>query len=72
MTHVFIVGFRQDQGFNFEDLQIPDVLKGPTLKTILHPENGEEAPEKPFTDGNIGRVSDKYTLTDKLWAYLQA
>jgi DNA (cytosine-5)-methyltransferase 1 len=69
---IFIVGFRTDQGFSFDDLQIPDVLKGPTLKTILHPENGEEAPEKPFTDGNIGRVSDKYTLTDKLWAYLQA
>ncbi|MDX0532970.1 DNA (cytosine-5-)-methyltransferase [Sinorhizobium medicae] len=69
---IFIVGFRQDQGFNFEDLQIPDVLKGPTLKTILHPETGDEPPEKPYTDGNIGRVSDRYTLTDKLWAYLQA
>lgn len=69
---IFIVGFRTDQGFSFNDLAIPDVLKGPTLKTILHPETGEEAPEKPFTDGNIGRVSDKYVLTDKLWAYLQA
>ncbi|TCA17372.1 DNA (cytosine-5-)-methyltransferase [Rhizobium leguminosarum bv. viciae] len=69
---IFIVGFRTDQGFSFNDLQIPDVLKGPTLKTILHPENGEEAPEKPFTDGNIARVSDKYVLTDKLWAYLRA
>ncbi|RVH72548.1 DNA (cytosine-5-)-methyltransferase [Sinorhizobium meliloti] len=69
---IFIAGFRTDQGFSFNDLQIPDVLKGPTLKTILHPENGEEAPERPFTDGNIGRVADKYVLSDKLWAYLQA
>jgi DNA (cytosine-5)-methyltransferase 1 len=69
---IFIVGFRTDQGFSFNDLQIPDVLKGPTLQTILHPENGEETPEKPYTDGNIGRVSDKYVLTDKLWNYLQA
>lgn len=69
---IFIVGFRDECGFDFEDLVVPNVLKGPTLKTILHPENGEEAPEKPFTDGNIGRVSDKYTLSDKLWAYLQA
>lgn len=68
---IFIVGFRQDQGFRFGDLQIPDPLSGPKLKTILHPEDGGEAPEKPYTDGNIGRVSDKYTLTDKLWAYLQ-
>lgn len=42
------------------------------MKTILHPENGEEVPEKPYTEGNIGRVSDKYTLSDKLWSYLQA
>ncbi|TAW73059.1 DNA (cytosine-5-)-methyltransferase [Rhizobium ruizarguesonis] len=69
---IFIAGFRTDQGFSFNDLQIPDVLKGPTLKTILHPENGEETPERPFTDGNIGRVADKYVLSDKLWAYLQA
>lgn len=69
---IFIVGFREECGFDFEDLVVPNVLKGPTLKTILHPESGEEAPEKPFTDGNIGRVSDKYTLSDKLWAYLQA
>lgn len=69
---IFIVGFRDDCGFRFEDLVVPDPLKGPTLRTILHPENGEEAPEKRFTEGNIGRVSDKYTLTDKLWAYLRA
>jgi DNA (cytosine-5)-methyltransferase 1 len=69
---IFIVGFRQDQGFSFDDLKIPDPLKGPTLKTILHPEDGVEIPEKPYTDGNIGRVSEKYVLTDKLWAYLQA
>ncbi|MGO7727944.1 DNA (cytosine-5-)-methyltransferase [Rhizobium leguminosarum] len=69
---IFIVGFREDCGFNFQDLVVPDAINGPTLKTILHPENGEEAPEKPFTDGNIGRVSDRYTLSDKLWAYLQA
>jgi DNA (cytosine-5)-methyltransferase 1 len=69
---IFIVGFRDDCGFDFEDLVIPDVLKGPTLRTILHSENGDEAPEKPYTEGNIGNVSERYTLSDKLWAYLQA
>ncbi|MFT0892205.1 DNA (cytosine-5-)-methyltransferase [Pseudochelatococcus sp. G4_1912] len=68
---IFIVGFRDDCGFRFADLEVPEPLKGPALKTILHPENGDEIPEKPYTDGNIGRVSDKYTLSDKLWNYLQ-
>ncbi|TBZ06488.1 DNA (cytosine-5-)-methyltransferase [Rhizobium leguminosarum] len=69
---IFIVGFREDYGFRFDDMIVPAPLKGPALKTILHPENGEEVPEKPYTEGNIGRVSDKYTLSDKLWSYLQA
>jgi DNA (cytosine-5)-methyltransferase 1 len=68
---IFIVGFREECGFDFDDLIVPNPLRGPTLKTILHPENGEEAPERPYTDGNIGRVSEKYALTDKLWSYLQ-
>ncbi|MCB9992245.1 MAG: DNA (cytosine-5-)-methyltransferase [Hyphomicrobiaceae bacterium] len=68
---IFIVGFREDVGFSFDDLKIPNPLKGPTLESILHPEDGSEAPEKPFTDGNIGRVSAKYTLSNHLWNYLQ-
>ena len=68
---IFIAGFREDCGFSFEDMVIPDPAKGPKLKTILHPEDGQEAPELPYTGGNIGTVSEKYTLTPKLWQYLQ-
>jgi len=68
---IFIVGFREDCGFSFEDFSMPDVEKGPKLRTILHPEDGSEAPDSHYTGGNIGRVSDKYTLTDHLWDYLQ-
>ncbi|MEO9904316.1 MULTISPECIES: DNA (cytosine-5-)-methyltransferase [Alphaproteobacteria] len=68
---IFIVGFRENCGFSFSDFDVPDVTTGPRLGTILHPEDGEEAPDHHFTGGNIGNVSDKYTLTDKLWAYLQ-
>ncbi|WP_339759807.1 DNA (cytosine-5-)-methyltransferase [uncultured Hoeflea sp.] len=68
---IFIAGFREDSGFSFEDFPMPDVLKGPKLGSILHPENGEEGPDSHFTGGNIARVSDKYTLTDHLWKYLQ-
>ncbi|MEQ1936167.1 MAG: DNA cytosine methyltransferase, partial [Fimbriimonadaceae bacterium] len=41
------------------------------LRSILHPEDGSEKPEAPFTEGAQGRVNDKYTLTPKLWRYLQ-
>ncbi|WP_298744757.1 DNA (cytosine-5-)-methyltransferase [uncultured Brevundimonas sp.] len=66
---IFIVGFREDQGFRFADLKLPDAA--PKLETILHPGDGSEAPDQRFTVGNSGRVSDKYTLTDHLWNYLQ-
>ncbi|PVB59852.1 DNA (cytosine-5-)-methyltransferase [Labrenzia sp. 011] len=68
---IFIAGFREDCGFSFEDMVVPDPVRGPKLEAILHPEDGQEAPEPPYTGGNIGTVSEKYTLTPKLWQYLQ-
>lgn len=67
---IVIVGFREDTGFNFDDLCLPEagLIK---MKSILHPEDGSEAPEGHFTLGPTAEVSEKYTLTDKLWAYLQ-
>ncbi|WP_329605423.1 DNA (cytosine-5-)-methyltransferase [Zavarzinia marina] len=67
---IFIVGFRDASGFSLDDLILPDPLNGPKLGSILHPEDGTEAPDKPFTDKD-GRVSAKYILTDHLWGYLQ-
>lgn len=68
---IFIAGFRDPNEFTFADLDIPDPLNGPRLGTILHPENGTEEPESPYTRGNIATVSSKYTLTDHLWRYLR-
>lgn len=68
---IFIVGFRDANDFSFADLELPDLMSGPKLGTILHPEDGTEEIDPPFTRGNIGSVSDKYTLTDHLWGYLQ-
>lgn len=68
---VFIAGFRSDMDFDFSDLEIPDANSGPLLETILHPENGTEQEEAPFTYGETAKVNDKYTLSDKLWKYLQ-
>jgi DNA (cytosine-5)-methyltransferase 1 len=66
---ILIVGFREDTGFSFEGLNLPE--QGPTLKSILHPENGTEAVEEPYTTGEDAKVHAKYTLTAKLWQYLQ-
>jgi DNA (cytosine-5)-methyltransferase 1 len=68
---IFIAGFRDPNDFTFADLQLPDPLHGPRLGTILHPEDGTEALDPPYTRGNIGAVPSKYTLTDHLWRYLQ-
>lgn len=67
---IFIVGFREPNTFNFDSMTIPDPLTGPKLRTILHPENGQEPPEPPYTDPD-GRVAERYTLSNHLWGYLQ-
>ena len=69
---IFIVGFREKNDFSFDDMVIPDSLHGPKLETILHPENGSELEESPYTEGPLARVSGKYTLSTHLWTYLKA
>jgi DNA (cytosine-5)-methyltransferase 1 len=53
---IFIVGFRESTDFNFSDLEIPDAKVGPKLKEILQSHD---------------EVDPKYTLTPRLWQYLQ-
>jgi DNA (cytosine-5)-methyltransferase 1 len=67
---ILIAGFLEETGFSFDDLPLPE--KGPRLQSILHPEDGTEEAEEPYTTGDKARVHAKYVLTDKLWAYLQA
>ena len=68
---IFIAGFRDLTDFSLENLNLPDPLNGPLLRTILHPEDGSEIAETPYTLGKDARVSSKYTLSDHLWKYLQ-
>ena len=68
---IFIAGFREPNDFTFDNMVLPDPFAGPRLGTILHPEDGSEVVDPPFTRGNIGSVSAKYTLSDHLWRYLQ-
>lgn len=67
---IVMVGFRDKTGFSFEDVVLP-AYGSRRLKHILHPENGTEEVEGHFTLGPDAVVNEKYTLTDKLWAYLQ-
>ncbi len=67
---IFIVGFRDRSAANLDDLNIRDARDGPTMRDVLHPEDGSEPPEPPYTDRN-GRVRDRYVLSDHLWQYLQ-
>ena len=56
---IFIAGFREDAGFSFDgfDAFVPPGDAWPVLGDILHSHN---------------EVDAKYTLTPKLWDYLQA
>ena len=69
---IFIVGFSHKTDFSFNHLQKPAPCDWPSLASILHPQNGSEMEEIRFTTCKNAIVSDKYTLSDKLWAYLQA
>lgn len=69
---IFIAGFRKDTGFRFKNLEVPGSDNGPSLKTVLHPEDATEPEESPFTNGPKGKVNEKYTLSEKLWTYLKS
>lgn len=71
---ILIVGFREKTGFDWDALRLPRLgTDTPRLKDILHPEDGTEmdVDDGRYLDRN-GKVHDKYILSDKLWAYLQA
>jgi DNA (cytosine-5)-methyltransferase 1 len=67
---IFIVGFREAVDFDWSLLDLPATENGPTLGTILHPEDGSEEPEPPYTDAR-GHVNAKYILSEHLWSYLK-
>lgn len=68
---ILIVGFREPTDFDFESLAVP--RQGPTVETILHRRGEQSLPhdEGRFFDPETGEVNSKYTLTPRLWVYLQ-
>ncbi len=69
---IFLAGFRDATDFSFDDMPIPSLSDGPRLASILHPEDGSEAPEEGYTEGPLAKVASRYTLSEHLWGYLQA
>jgi DNA (cytosine-5)-methyltransferase 1 len=67
---ILIVGFREKTSFSWNDLQIPSQKQ--VLSSILHPEDGSEKAEEPYTVGPGAKVHKKYVLSGHLWEYLQA
>lgn len=68
---ILIVGFREKTSFSWDNIILEE--KGThKLSKILHPGDGSEKAEEPYTIGPKAKVNDKYTLTPNLWAYLQA
>jgi len=71
---IIIVGFREKTDFSWDALQLAE--EGPRLNSILHKTDGSE-PVLPWDEDRFFNhkqqvVQPKYTLTPKLWAYLQA
>ncbi len=68
---IFIAGFRDKNTFTLENLALPSLATAPRLSSILHPQDGSEPEDLLYTSGSKGKVAGKYTLTDRLWQYLQ-
>jgi DNA (cytosine-5)-methyltransferase 1 len=69
---ILIVGFREDVGFDFDALKLPEISDGPKLGSILQkPGDAAIAHDGMRFVDESGKVQAKYTLTPKLWQYLQ-
>jgi len=73
---ILIVGFRKADQVTFDWNALPLPAKGrKTMKDILHRNDGSEPrltwDGDRFFDHANRQINPKYTLTDKLWAYLQ-
>lgn len=71
---IIIVGFKTETNFNWDMLNFPE--KGSRkIGEILHKTDGSEPfiehDESKYFDHNTNKILNKYTLSDKLWEYLQ-
>ena len=69
---IFIAGLRDADDLDLGVLPLPKSEHGPVLGDILHPENGTEVAEPHYTCGDDANVSERYTISEHLWGYLNA
>ncbi len=69
---IMIVGFRDHDRFSFKDVCLPKKGRN-TIADILHKFDGSEPYIEHDNDRYYkdGRADERYTLSDKLWTYLQ-
>ena len=67
---VFIAGHRLPNSPTLDDIKLPSTIGAPNLADIIHPEDGTEPAEHPYTSGADAAVSQKYTLGQKTWEAL--
>ncbi len=72
---IIIVGFRDPSNFSWDKLNLPEKNRF-KMKDIFHKADGTEPvlehDSHKYFSHKEAKVLDKYTLSDKLWAYLQA
>ena len=68
---IFISGHQQKDRPGLDQLELPPEEAGPVLGQILHPGDGSEEPEAPYTSGPQAEPGRQYTLGEKTWLTLQ-
>lgn len=69
---IMIVGFRDGSSLDWDEINLPPLEQAPKLASILHRQDGTDPEEWNFLEGKKRVVSSRYTLSDKLWEYLQS
>ena len=67
---IFIAGHQEPDRPGLHNLELPPPESGPMLANILHPQDGSEPPEYPFTEGLMAQVGPNYTLGNGTWETL--
>jgi len=67
---VIMVATRDGEEFDWSSVR--PTKTNAQLESVLHREDGSERGHAPYVDPETGLVSEKYSLSDRLWAYLQA
>jgi DNA (cytosine-5)-methyltransferase 1 len=62
---IFIVGIRDGEAFDFDDIAVPEGQ--PVMESVLHRKG--EAEDRTFAPGGVPLA--KYTLSDGLWSFLR-